>query len=223
MNFASERGALDTPVVRPEVLLRMLDGESRIVFDLDGTLYDSRDFERPALAAVVAWLRERSGRALPGATEALWSRREQDRHRPGLFDNLLEAEGLPVSWGSECLERFHAHPGAELESAASLKGLIAALQSGDRRISLVTNGDPVLQQRKLDRLAMADTFDARIFCDPRLPDRMKPAAWAWTQLAAWRNGHPGVHVGDDPVDAAFAAAGGARFVPFIFRSPSYGD
>ena len=221
MNAASGRGVPEMAFKRPEELLGALAGESRIAFDLDGTLYDSRDFEKPALAAVVAWLRERSGRALAGATEALWSRRERDRHRPGLFDDLLESNGLPSSWGKECLERFHAHPGLELESTASLKGLIATLRAGDRGIALVSNGSPGLQQRKLDRLGLTHAFDACIFCDPNLPERLKPSAWAWMQLSEWRGGQPAVYVGDDPVDAEFAAAGGARFIPFKFRSPSH--
>jgi len=223
MSTRTVRGAFATPVTRPEALVQALGGETRIVFDLDGTLYDTRDFEWPALAAVVAWLCERSGRALPGATQALWSRRERDRHRPALFDDLLKEQGLPDSWGAECLRRFHDYPGVELEAAASLNSTLAVLRSDDRRIALVTNGDPELQKRKLDRLGMTDAFDACIFCDPNLPDRLKPSAWAWTQLTDWRGGRPTVHVGDDPVDAAFAAAGGARFVPFKFRSPSHGN
>lgn len=37
-------------IADPARLLRELDGAAKIVFDLDGTLYDTRDFERPALA-----------------------------------------------------------------------------------------------------------------------------------------------------------------------------
>ncbi len=223
MNAANDRSAPGMAYVRPEALLRTLGDESRIVFDLDGTIYDTRDFERPALAAVVAWLRERSSDALASATEALWVRRERDRHRPGLFDDLLASHGLPRTWGRECLDRFHAYPGVELESAASLKPSIAALRAGGRRIALVTNGEPGLQRRKLDRLGLTEAFDACIFCDPKLQERLKPSAWAWTQLSEWRDGHPGVYVGDDPVDAAFADSGGARFVPFKFRSSSHAD
>ncbi len=210
-------------ITQPDALMQELGRESRIVFDLDGTLYDTRDFERPALEAVVAWLRKKSGRPLECMTKSLWFRRERDRHRPGLFDDWLREQRLPVTWGAECQRRFHAHPGTELETAGSLKARLATLHTGDRRLGLVSNGNPELQQRKLTRLGMADIFDIRIFCDPKLPERLKPSPWAWTQLAKWRGAQPAVYVGDDPVDAEFAAAGAVRFVPFKFRSPSYGD
>ena len=57
---------------------------------------------------------------LPGLVEALWAKREQSRHAPGLFDEQLALHHLPRTWGIECRERFHAHEGTELASAASL-------------------------------------------------------------------------------------------------------
>jgi len=204
-------------------LLAVLQPYPRVAFDLDGTIYDTRDFERPALAAVAAWLRERSARELPGIMEALWTRRERDRHAPGLFDEQLALHGLPLEWGAECRERFHAHGAEELESAASLRPLLDTLECQGIRIALVSNGPPALQQRKLERLGVVGTFDARIYCDPAMPERLKPSPWAWQQLAGWRGADETAYVGDDAVDAAFAAAGNARFVDFRFRSPSYAD
>jgi FMN phosphatase YigB (HAD superfamily) len=204
-------------------LLAVLMPHPCIAFDLDGTIYDTRDFERPALAAVGAWLRERSGRELPGIVEALWARRERNRHAPGLFDEQLELNGLPVEWGVECRQRFHAYGAQALESAASLRPQLEALRRQGSRLALVSNGPPALQQRKIDRLGLAGEFEARIYCDPSMPERLKPSRWAWQQLAEWRGAEETAFVGDDPVDAAFAAAGNARFVHFRFRSPSYAD
>lgn len=215
--------AASPPIARPETLGAALAGESRIVFDLDGTIYDPRDFERPALASVADWLRERSGRALDGLTRALWLRREANRHRAGLFDEALAEFGLPVAWGEECARRFHEYPAAELAGAGSLKGLLSDLRSERRRLALVSNGYPEVQQRKLDRLGLAGLFDVCVICDPRVPEQLKPSRWAWSRLADWRGAHPATHVGDDPVDAAFATAGDASYVYFCFRNPLHED
>lgn len=223
MNSTGAHATMPRHLTQPEELARALTGESRIVFDLDGTLYDPRDFERPALAAVVAWLRDASGRALSGATEALWSRRERDRHRHGLFDEWLEKEGLPASWGEECRQRFHAHAGEELGTSVSLKPLLRSLRHDGNKLALVSNGYPEVQQRKLTRLGVTDLFDACVICDPAMPERLKPSTWAWTELSDWRGASVAVYVGDDPVDAEFAAAGAMRFVPFRFRNPSHAD
>ena len=211
------------PVATPEDLCAQLAGASRVVFDLDGTLYDTRDFERPALAAVADWLRERSAQPLPGLTQALWSRRESDRHRRGLFDELLSQHGLPVSWGAECVRRFHDYPGFELRQADSLKPHLEKWRSDGCRLALVSNGYAALQERKLAMLGLGGAFDVCIYCDPRVASQLKPSVWAWQELAGWRAALPTVYVGDDPVDAEFAQAGGARFVEFWFRSGSYDD
>jgi phosphoglycolate phosphatase-like HAD superfamily hydrolase len=193
----------------------------RVVLDLDGTIYDTRDFERPALAAVTAWLRERSGQPLPGLTEALWTRREQDRHRPGLFDDALAQHSLPAEWGAECARRFHGYEGDELRSAQSLIPTLNAVRERQGRLALVSNGRPELQRRKLAHLGVAPLFDVCIFCDPRRPEELKPGLWAWQQLEAWRAGLPTIYAGDDPVDAQFAAAASVPFVQFQFRSSVY--
>jgi FMN phosphatase YigB (HAD superfamily) len=212
-------------VSNPEIarLETALNGAERLVFDLDGTLYDTRDFERPALASVCEWLRERSGKPLPGAQQALWQRRETDRHRPGLFDDLLREYGLPLEWGAECLRRFHAYPGRELAQSDSLRPLLLGLRARGRGLGLVTNGSRDLQQRKLASLRLEDCFEQLVYCEPARREELKPSAWAWRQLQAWRGSASTSYVGDDPVDAAFAAAGAAGFIEFRFRSAKYGN
>jgi FMN phosphatase YigB (HAD superfamily) len=201
----------------PAELLAEVSGVARIVFDLDGTLYDARDFERPALAAVASWLSAESGQPLRGLSHALRLRRETARHKPGLFDDLLAEYRLPISWGAECARRFRDYPGLELQQADSLKECLKLLRAPDRRLALVSNGHAELQQRKLEHLGLARLFDICVFCDPQEPEQLKPSGWAWTRLAAWRSTMSTAYVGDDPVDSQFAAAGGVRFVPFRFK------
>jgi FMN phosphatase YigB (HAD superfamily) len=212
-----------TLVESHEQLLTQLQGLARVVFDLDGTLYDTRDFEYPALDAIVEWLRQRSAMPLAGLPAALKARRHADRHRPRLFDDLLPTVGLPAEWGAECAARFRSYPATELARAQNLGGALRALRLRGCLLALVTNGRPDLQQRKLQQLGLEGIFDACIYCDPSCPDQLKPAPWAWQQLQRWREGLPSGYVGDDPVDAAFAAAGDARYFEFVFRSSNYGN
>jgi FMN phosphatase YigB (HAD superfamily) len=203
--------------------LSEFDDLRRIAFDLDGTLYDPRDFERPALAAVVEWLRGRSGETLDGMSEALCSRRESERHRPGLFDDLLGRYRLPTDWGPECAARFQAYPGTELADAPSMREDLVELGSRGCQLALVTNGRESLQQRKIRLLGFEGIFDLCIYCEPARPEHLKPANWGWEQLRSWRGDLPAGYVGDDPVDASFAAAGQARFIRHVFRNNAYAN
>lgn len=56
------------------------------------------------------------------------------------------------------------------------EGAEAALDYARERydVGLVTNGGERLQRRKLERLAVADAFDATVFCDPEAGIRPKP-------------------------------------------------
>jgi FMN phosphatase YigB (HAD superfamily) len=204
-------------------MLARVHAFSHVAFDLDGTLYDTRDFEHPALAAVVTWLEERSGRKLDAMTAALQARRQADRHRPGLFDDALRENDLPAEWGAECLTRFHDHPGAELSGSPTLRDSLTVLRLRGCRLALVTNGPQSLQQRKLRLLGLKPLFDLCVYCDPAQPGRLKPSTWGWEQLQPWTGSARVAYVGDDPVDEQFARSGRAQFVQFAFRNSRYGN
>jgi FMN phosphatase YigB (HAD superfamily) len=200
-----------------------LAGRRAAVFDLDGTLYDTRDFERPALEGVVQWLEQRAGRELPGAVLWLWTRRETARHRPGLFDDLLVTHGLPREWGAECARVFRSHDGSGLARSQSLRPLLDELRRHGCRLALASNGRAELQRRKLVALGMRESFDRCVFCEPDRPHELKPGGFAWRELDAWRGDDVPLYVGDDPVDERFAAAEGVPFFHFQFRSTEYAD
>ncbi len=215
----NEAMAVATYGREPAALLATLAGRSHVVLDMDGTLYDERDWIVPALDAVVAALRARSGLPLPGLTARLWRRRRANRHAHDLFDRALTDEALPVAWARDCVSIFRSQPPTLLAHAPSLAPVLRALRDGGTRLALVSNGDPDRQAAKLAALGVAELFDAVVFCDPRADGHLKPSPWAWTRMPQFHAAPDVVHVGDDPVDEGFAAAGGAAFVGFAFCNP----
>lgn len=206
-----------------EDLWRRLCRYPRVVCDLDGTLYDVRDFERPALSAVAAMLRTRSGLDLSGIETAMWTMRETDRHGSRLFDNTLAAYGLPVEWVKSCIDCLRGHGVEGLRNVPSLGPILSRLRDHGHRLALVSNGRPELQARKLAALGLAELFDHCIYCHPDRSEELKPNPWAWQALENWRSEEETVYVGDDAVDEAFARNGIADYLHFSFRNPVYGD
>jgi FMN phosphatase YigB (HAD superfamily) len=207
----------------PAQLVSLLAPFPCVVFDLDGTVYDVRDFERPALRGIAEWLRGHSGMELAHAEQELWRVREADRHGRSLFDDFLRSHGLPPEWAPECVRLFRDYDGAALAQSESLRPQLLGLRESGSALALVSNGRSEIQMRKLRMLRVADLFEKVVFCEPERPWRLKPSVWAWQELAPWRAGRRCSYVGDDPVDLEFAAAAAVPFHCFRFRSPSYGD
>lgn len=206
-----------------DALYARLRGLPRVAFDLDGTLYDTRDFERPALDEVAQCLRNRSGKALPGIETMMQTRREYDRDKPGLFDDVLAEFELPREWVAGCVRIFRDNPATQLSGAPTLEPILNRLRNEGSRLALVSNGRPALQRRKLEQTGLLGQFDICVICDPDFPEQLKPSCWAWDQLAEWKGGHQVTYVGDTSTDEKFANCGNAGFVHFNFRNPVYGN
>jgi hypothetical protein len=108
--------------------------------------------------------------------------------------------------GAGCAARFSDYAGTELADGRSLGGELR-----------------LLHLRTLRMLGLEEFFDMWIYCDPAMPDRLKPGAWTFSELLHWRDSLPTANVGDDPVDEKFALAGQVRFVGIAFRNPRYGN
>ncbi len=206
---------------RIKYLVSKLYSYPRVAFDLDGTLYDARDFERAALTSVSDWLQKKSGRNLDTLQDILIERRENNRKDRRLFDNVLIEFGLPIAWKYECINHFLCYEGDELARSESLKSELLELRKAGCRIALVSNGHALTQIKKIQKLNLDNVFDQCVFCDPKMAYQLKPSSWAWSQLAAWRGNNKCIFIGDDPVDEEFAKSGNSDFISFSFKSSKY--
>jgi putative hydrolase of the HAD superfamily len=183
-----------------------------ILFDMDDTLFEERDYVLSGFRAVAAFLEQ--SRDLPAkysypSMQAFLELEGRGR----VFDRIIErfeirgADGLVA----DCVHVYRNHvpdiglyPGAR-EMLATLKASF--------RLGLVTNGLGLMQRRKFDALALSDYFDATFYCDEIGAPKPHPCGLeaALSQLSgcvetAWM-------VGDNPeTDGAAAAALGIRFI-----------
>lgn len=125
-----------------------------VIFDLDDTLYDEKDYVRSGYKAVESYLGE------SGAADAMWKAFEEGK--PAI-DAYLAAVGR----GSEktaCLEVYREHtPEIKLREGAA--ELLTALKSKGVKIGIITDGRVSGQEKKLAALGLYDMADDIIITD----------------------------------------------------------
>jgi putative hydrolase of the HAD superfamily len=129
-----------------------------VVFDVDDTLYDEKQFVEGGLAAVDAWLRARHGTV---GFESVARRIFVSGRRGRIFNEALELLELPATpeFIAEMIGVYRGHsPKLQLLPDAEI-ALQWAIDSG-LQIALITDGPASVQRRKIKAL----NLDQRILC-----------------------------------------------------------
>jgi putative hydrolase of the HAD superfamily len=184
-----------------------------VLFDLDDTLYDQRDWLAGAWITVAA-----AAAPFGAATGPLWRGlleiAAEGTDRGCIIDRALERAGATDVPIAPLLEAFRSHDPLHLAPFPGATEALGGLR--DRcRVGLVTDGDPRIQRSKLRALGLLDAFDVVVFSDELGRERRKPhpapfrAALSALRVAPER----AVYVGDRPdKDVAGAHAAGMRAI-----------
>ena len=133
--------------------MRFVPSVSAVLFDWDGTLADSFATTRPCLAFGIRALRIRMNEA-----------RYQATYRPDWHETYRQL-GIPETrwdeagtiWREKYLERSHA-----VNLFPDVLGALRALTDRELRLGVVTSADRLRLREDLDRLALADRFEALV-------------------------------------------------------------
>ena len=142
-----------------------------ILFDLDDTLYEERQFFRSGFTVVA---RELEGRGY-GKAEDLVAALESvvDREsRNGVFQKLAERTPFPAAWIPELVELFRAHKPA-IRLAQDSVNVLPRLRK-KFRLGCVTDGRAQIQNAKLEALGARAYLDAVVVTDELGPEYWKP-------------------------------------------------
>jgi putative hydrolase of the HAD superfamily len=129
-----------------------------VVFDVDDTLYDEKQFVEGGFAAVDAWLQARHGAV---GFESAARRIFASGRRGRIFNEALESLEMPAmpEFIAEMIEVYRGHsPKLQLLPDAEI-ALQWAMDSG-LQVALITDGTASVQRRKLKALDL----DHRISC-----------------------------------------------------------
>jgi putative hydrolase of the HAD superfamily len=174
-------------------------GIELVAFDLDNTLYDEGLWYDAALPPIAAHLAARSGNSAGKIEEFLRATLEaHGRHYHHLFDDVLREIRLPHEPHlRDVLAIFRDAP-TSLELFPAMRELLADL-AGHYRLGLITSGQPLVQERKLELLGIRPLF-AAVILSSTLPEN-KPGRMPFARLleAVGVPAARAVYVGDNPL------------------------
>ena len=159
-----------------------------ILFDLDDTLYDEREFVRSALRDVASFVAERSG---INADELHIELQEilDAEGRGAVFDQLLQKHRLPKSWVEPMLYVYRTCiPSLDLFPDAAV--LLQTLREQRIRTGIVTDGASLVQANKVRALRLESLIDVIVYTDSLGAGASKPATVGFEVALELLNAEP---------------------------------
>jgi putative hydrolase of the HAD superfamily len=170
-----------------------------IMFDMDNTLYDGREYILGAFKDISKFLAER----FPTLKDEFYSAlvdefNEKGSSYPCLFDNIMKKFGLyDTELVKQIVTIFHlASPELKLYDGA--RDVLLRLKQ-QYTLALITNGNAEMQKRKVRLLGISDLFNEEIYAQADSKAE-KPSIIPYKESLRRLNAAPSeaVYVGDNP-------------------------
>jgi putative hydrolase of the HAD superfamily len=194
-----------------------------VIFDLDDTLYDERQFVAGGFKAVAQWLSERTGESMDSLLASIWKYFRRDG-RGVVFDHVLSEYGLDIPVG-DLVEVYRNHQ-PDLSLYPDAEKLLSYLKEGGWKLGLITDGLARVQRSKIKALGIESVFDVIVVTDEWGRECWKPSPYPY-ELAVSTMGigfSAAVYVGDNPhKDFVTAKKLGMKTVRIIRDGGEYRD
>lgn len=193
-----------------------------VVFDLDDTLFLQSGWLAGAWGAVAAAGAERYGLDAARLEEALASIAAEGSDRGRIIDRALERVGS-VAEAKPLVDAFRSFRPASLSLLPGVAPMLADLRPLVR-LGLVSDGDPGIQEAKLDLLGLTGMFDAVVLSDVLGRQFRKPDPTPLLRVLEELSVEPAaaVYIGDRP-DKDVVAANRAGIRVIRVRTGEYSD
>jgi putative hydrolase of the HAD superfamily len=168
-----------------------------ILFDLDDTLYEERQFFRGGFVAAADAL-ERRGIGARVSTVELLEHFHFEQGREDVFQKLATRLAFPIEWIPELVGAFRAHK-PDIRLADDVGVTLPRLRER-HKLGCVTDGWASVQRAKLESLGVEPLLDAVVVADDYGRDRWKPHPFPFQRCCELLGTTPAeaVFVGDNP-------------------------
>ncbi len=168
-----------------------------LVFDLDDTLYDEKQFVSGGFRTVAGYLEDRYGADRQAAYERM-RQLLREKGRGKIFDQLLAEKGLDCSLVSDLVEIYRSHQ-PSLKLYPDAVSLLRRLQ-GKVKTGLITDGAAKVQWNKIRALGLDKIMDTIVVTDDHGVDCWKPSPFPYLLVTERLGVRPEdcLYVGDNP-------------------------
>jgi len=183
--------------------LEHLKNYPNIIFDLDNTIYDQRDFDYEVYTQLFN---------SPSLGKKLVDYKQTMPYGyTKLFNDFLEKEKIDKSV-KECVEFYRSYE-PSLTNTPSLLPFLSTIDSSN--LYLISNGYKKLQLNKIKALKLSNIFKKIIILDPLETKNLKPNPQAFLDLEIKKE--DSIYVGDNlSIDKEFAKNAKIDFYHFQF-------
>ena len=189
------------------------EGRKAVIFDLDGTLYDERDYLSAAWLGIGKDLEKKQG--IPFSQVYKFLEDEFSLHgHTALFNKLITAFGLSAAYLPEALEILrNVEISDKINCYPEMTGCLEWLISEGRKLFIVTNGNLTQQKNKIKNIefgALLNHIDV-VYANEIVP-KPDPAVFLFLQKKYQLLKEEVLMVGDSPTDESFSRAAGIDFI-----------
>lgn len=191
-----------------------------VLFDLDDTLYEERQYFHSGFSVVARSLQARGF----GSSVETCALLEQFHHNEGRHDVLQKLAlrlGFPADWIPELVEQIREHV-PEIALAGDTVGVLQQLRA-NYHLGCVTDGWHAVQQRKTVALGVASLMDVIVFSDELGRAFWKPDARPFVLCCERLGVRPqeAVFVGDNPERDIVGAHAAGLYTVRLRRTGAY--
>lgn len=129
-------------------------------FDLDGTLYDEFEFVSQTYHYIAEYIAEKSEKSVDKILQFMQSTwLEYGSSKRDLFQLTFEKHGVTAELAEikECIKRYRTSE-VKLNLSERVKFILDSIKKEEKNIFLVTDGDAILQRRKIETLGLGKWF-----------------------------------------------------------------
>ncbi len=194
---------------------KLLSIYETIIFDLDGTLYNSEQFYTGAFEEMAQWLVKKG---LQKASDnwincAMGLKHAKGNDYKKLIDDASQLLNIDLKVKKSLLKIYKEHDCRYLVLHHNEANLLEYLQSCSKKMFIITNGQKQIQERTIKRLGLDQYMEENIILDPLKEIRLKPDKEAFHYLSKKYNPGKTIMVGDRfDIDGMFAQNSGIDFL-----------